>query len=366
MRGNSVSTWRRVMAAGAAAVGILLFLVAQSAAAAGNICRDTAPRTEAVTLLCDGIEKQDRGDHDGAISDFRRALELQPDLAEAHLMLGIGYFYKEDYALALAEYDQYLAVIPDNFHAWSNRAAAYLKSGNLVAARADIDRALALNPNDVQLLENRIVIAREADDLQTVIADCTWLIEHFPPEATCLMERGKALGAESRFAESLADLQRAVELEPTFDTYYFRGVTQYFLGHYEAAIEDFSQTLTLNPDFALAYLKRCSAQYRLQQYRAGLPDCDEFVRRRPDSYDGYYSRGILRSRAADQTGALADYRRAIELAGNPGELANAWYGVGVASERAGRKNEARDAFRRTIDIDPKYQLAHEALARIGK
>lgn len=361
-----MSPWRGMVVAAMAAIGIALSTVAQSASAAGNICDDAARRTEAVTVLCGGIERQDRDDHDGAIGDFRRALELQPDLAEAHLMLGISYFYKKDYALALAAYDQYLAAIPDNFHAWSNRAAAYLKSGNLVAARADIERALALNPNDPQLLENRIVIAREAGDRQTVIADCTWLIDHFPPEATCLMERGKALGAESRHTESLADLQRAVELEPTFDAYYFRGVTRYFLGQYEAAIADFSQTLALNPDFALAYLKRCSARYRLQQYRAGLPDCDEFVRRRPDSYDGYYSRGILRSRTADQAGALADYRRAIELAGNPGELANAWYGVGVASERAGRKQEARDAFRRTVEIDPEYKLAREALQRIGR
>lgn len=243
MRGIPVSTWRRVMVAGTAVVGIALFLVSQSAAAAGNICDDTAPRTEAVSLLCGGIAKQDRGDVDGAMTDFQRALELQPDLAEAHLMLGIGYYDRMDYPLALAEYDQYMAAIRDNFHAWSNRAAAYLKTGNLVAARADIDRALALNPDDPELLENRIVIAREADDQQTVIADCTFLIDRFPPKATWLMERGKALGAESRFTESLADLKRGVELSPTADTYCFRGVTQYFLGNDAAAIGDFSQAL---------------------------------------------------------------------------------------------------------------------------
>lgn len=366
MRDDPVSKWRGMALAGAIFIGIVLMAVSQSAAAAGYICDDTAPRTEAVTLLCSAIDKQDRGDVDGAVADSRRALELQPGLTDAHLVLGTGYFDQKKYGLALAEYDRYLAAVPDNFHGWSNRAAAYLKTGNLSAARADIDRALALNLNDPELLENRIVIAREAEDRQTVIRDCTFLIEHFPPKATWLMERGKALGAETRLAESLADLKRAVELSPTADTYYFRGVTQYFLEQYTAAIEDFSQSLTLDPDFALAYLKRCSARYRLQQYQEGLPDCDEFLRRRPDSYDGYYGRGIIRSRAGDQDGALADYRGAIELARNPGELANAWYGVGVASGRAGKTRDARDAFRRTLDIDPDYRLAREALDRTKK
>lgn len=357
---------RGLITAASAAFGIALLTGGQSALGAGYICGDAAPKTEAVTLLCDGIARQEQGDIDGAISVVKRALTLQPDLVEAHLILGIGYFDKEDYVLALAEYDQYLAAVADNYHGWSNRAAAHLRNGNLAAARADIERALTLNPNDMQLLENRVVIAREAGDLQTVIRDCTWLIDHFQPKATWLMERGKALGAESRLPESLADLRLAVALSPTADAYYFRGVTQYFLANYDAAIEDLSQALVLDPDFEPAYLKRCTALYRQQQYDVALKDCDEFVRRQPESYDGHYSRGIVLSRTGDQDSALADYNRAIELTQDPRELANAWYGVGVTNERAGRNQAAKTAYRRTLDIDPDYQAARKALQQLKK
>ena len=61
---------------------------------------------------------------------------------------------------------------------------------------------------------------------------------------------------------------------------------------------------------------------------------------------------------------MTDYRRAIKLARNPAEMANAWYGVGVASERAGQKKAARDAYRRTIEIDPDYRAARTALQRL--
>ena len=333
---------------------------------ASGICDDPLQSTGAVRLLCSGIEKQDGGDTDGAMTDFERALELQPDLTEAHLMLGIGYYEKKDYTRALEEYDNYLAVIPDNFHAWSNRAAAFLRIGDLAAARADIDRALALNADDPKLLENRIVIAREAADWKTVIRDSTWLLEHFPAQATWLVERGRALGAESRFTESLADLERAVNLGPTASAYLYRGVTRYFLGEYQAAVEDFTAALKDGGDLVSPYLWRCRAQYRLKQYQAGLPDCDEYVMQRPEEYEGYYVRGILSSRAGSQDGAMADYRRAIELAENPGDSANAWYGLGVANERAGRKKDAATAYQRTLDIDPEYELAKEALRRVGR
>ncbi|MDE2465992.1 MAG: tetratricopeptide repeat protein, partial [Alphaproteobacteria bacterium] len=335
-----------------------------SAAAAANICDDSSRGTAAVKLLCAGIERQDRGDIDGAIADFQRAIELQPNLIEAHLMLGTGYYDKEDFAQAIVEFNKYLAVISDNYHAWSNRAAALLKSGNAAAARADIDRALALNPHDPQLLWNRIVIARATHDWPSIITDTTWLLDHYPPEAKWLVQRGRALEEESRYTASLADLQRAVELSPTAVAYFYLGITRGDLGQYESAVEDFTRALAINSNLALAYLSRCKAQYELQQFRAGISDCDEYVKRNPEDYEGYYVRGILRSRARDQSGALADYHRAIELANTASERANAWYGVGLASARAGRVKDARQAYERALEFDPEHRLAKEALSRL--
>ncbi len=208
-------------------------------------------------VFCQGVEKQERGETDGAIDDFVHALELQPNLTDAHLLLGVGYFDRKDYGQAIEEYSKYLAVIPDNYHAWSNRAAAYLRSGNLAAARADIDRALELKPHDSELLENRVVIARESEDFKVVISRLHVVDRALSAKGGWLMDRGKALGAESRYEESLADFQQVVKSSPAADAYYYRGVTRYYLQQYEAAITDFSQALSLDADFTPAYLKRC-------------------------------------------------------------------------------------------------------------
>lgn len=348
-----------------AATGLALACISGFARAEGGLCDGPAP-SEAVTLLCSGISKQESGDTDGSIADFQRALELQPDFPEVHMMLGVSLYAKGDYPGAIERYDRYIEAVPGNFHAWSNRGAAQLQLGNLAAARSDIERALALNPGDPELLENRIVVAREAGDFLSVIQDCTTLIDLYPAKASWLLERGKALGAESRFAESLADLDRVVAMEPSAAAHYFRGVTRYFTGQYESSIKDFSQAIELDATWWSAYQKRCSARYQLQQYQEALPDCDRYVEQAPDRYDGPYTRGIVRSRAGDQDGARSDYLRAIDLARTPEERANAWYGVGLTHERAGQKADAREAYRKTLDIDPAYELARKALKRLGK
>ena len=349
--------------------GLLLAVVTiaiPGVAAATNICDDPSLGLAAVKLVCGGFEKIERGDIDGAVVDGQRALALQPNLSEAHLMLGISYYDKKEYARALVEYNKYLAVNPDNYHAWNNRAGVFLRMGNLAEARSDIDRALVLKPNDPQLLWNRIRIASQADDWQATITDTTWLLDHYPPDAKWLVMRGRALGAVSREREALSDLQRAVRMAPTAEAYFYLGITRDFLGQYESAVEDFTSALSIDRTLVSAYLWRCRAQYHLQQFRAGLLDCDEYVKRNPEDYEGYYVRGILRSRARDQDGALADYRHATELAKTMSERANAWYGIGLANERAGRVKDAREAYYRTLQIDPQYRRAREALGRLRR
>jgi tetratricopeptide (TPR) repeat protein len=330
------------------------------------ICNSPAPRREAIEVYCSGASKQDAGDHEGAIRDLVHALELEPGLYFANFWLGLAYYDNRDYLNSVAAFDQYLTVAPWDYMVLSNRAGAYAAMGNITAAREDIDRALELGSNDVILLENRIEFARAGNDDATVISDASWLIEHHPAKVKWLLRRGNALLHQSRLDEALADSQRATELEPSRDTFFLRGVIQYHQKAYAPAIEDFTRTLTFDPEYAPAYRHLCLSYYGLQAFAIGLTNCDEFVRRAPQVYEGYYERGILRSRVGDQAGAIADYRRAIELARDESRASNAWYGVGIASERSGKMKDARDAYRRALAANPENQQAQQALARLRR
>lgn len=330
------------------------------------LCRDPAPGDAAVGAFCTGLDKDESGDKAGALADFERAAALQPEMPEPHLMLGIAYADEQDYVRAIREYDLYLAAVPENPAAWSNRAHAYFKLGDLAAARADIDRAAQLAPDERTIIENRIVIARQSADWPTVVSDASHLLEQFPNDAALRLERGKALANLDAFESAREDFDRAVVLSPSAEAYYFRGRIHYELGRDDAAIYDFSKAIELDAELVDAYRRRAFAEYRQQRYLGAAQDCAEYARLRPEDGEGYYCRGIMLSRAGDQDAAIADYRRAIELAQSPSMAGNAWYGVGLCHERAQRMTEAIAAYRKAVELYPDQAQARAALERLTK
>jgi tetratricopeptide (TPR) repeat protein len=76
---------------------------------------------DAETHLWHGILLERRGEDESALGAFRRAIEIDPGLVEAHLALGRFYLARRDRAKALAHASQALALDPQNYAARSLR-----------------------------------------------------------------------------------------------------------------------------------------------------------------------------------------------------------------------------------------------------
>ncbi len=90
-----------------------------------------------------------------ARSAAEEALRLQPDLAEAHLALGLVYYYIErDYPRALGELDIARQDLPNDAVVFRLIAAIKRRQGNWKESTASYEKALSLDPRDPILLEN--------------------------------------------------------------------------------------------------------------------------------------------------------------------------------------------------------------------
>jgi len=105
-------------------------------------------RDRAATYVNRGIILLRRGDYRRALRDFDMAIELQPDLAEAHLNRGAALRNIDDAAGAVAALNRALELGPrEPARAYYNRGIAHEDLGELRAAYGDYRRASELAPD---------------------------------------------------------------------------------------------------------------------------------------------------------------------------------------------------------------------------
>jgi tetratricopeptide (TPR) repeat protein len=82
-------------------------------------------------------------------SSIERALAIAPDSPEAHLALGVFYYWgHRDYDSALRALDRAIELQPSNFDSRTFRAAIYRRRGEWRRSLAEFERAEELNPRD--------------------------------------------------------------------------------------------------------------------------------------------------------------------------------------------------------------------------
>ena len=93
-----------------------------------------------------GIAYNSKGDHDRAISDFTRAIELESKYAAAYNNRGGVYNCKVDYDRAISDLTRAIELDPMYVYAYINRGVAYKGKGDYDRAVADYRAALQLDP----------------------------------------------------------------------------------------------------------------------------------------------------------------------------------------------------------------------------
>lgn len=102
----------------------------------------------AATYVNRGILRVSRGDIEGAIKDYNRALELKPELGEAYANMGAAYLRNDDFKAALSQLDKALTLeLKQPSHVYYNRAIVYESLGQNEQAYEDFKQAAALAPD---------------------------------------------------------------------------------------------------------------------------------------------------------------------------------------------------------------------------
>ncbi len=112
-------------------------------------------------------------------------------------------------------------------------------------------------------------------------------------------------------------------------------------------------------DLAATYVNRAVVRTNAGQYKAALGDLERAEALKPQLGEIYASRGNVFYFQDDFEKALAEYDRGIEAGMK--KLHAAHYDRGLALEQLGRIEEAKEAFRHAISLEPQFELAKARL-----
>ena len=202
-----------------------------------------------------GVAYSYSGDIDKALDDFNHALRLNPNDAVVYRERGNIYGFKGDYDRCLADYNRAISIKPNDGTLYVNRANEYDRRGDSSRAKNDYDRAIKLDPNDMLGYANRGLWYLNNYNYEAAINDLTKAISF-------------DIGGYDRvyFWRGLAHLNGAAQ----FNDFINSGIEQKIIFNYisvhqqlQAAIDDFTQYINLAPDDAIAYLNRGLAYQNL-------------------------------------------------------------------------------------------------------
>lgn len=160
-----------------------------------------------------GLSKSNNKDYSGAITDYNKAIQINPKHAKAYLNRGIlKFMLQEDYTGGKADINKSIEIDPNNSLAYYMRGNMKYALKDYSGAIADLDIAEECNNENDAIFYLRGEAKRESKDYNGAIADYSKYIEVKPKYAEAYFKRGLAKANSGQKESGCQDFNTSVEL----------------------------------------------------------------------------------------------------------------------------------------------------------
>jgi serine/threonine-protein kinase len=322
---------------------------------------------------CLGVMLAEQRRDGEAEADYRKAIDLKPDFVEAYYNLGTALRRQKKHAAAEAAFRKTIELRPNFAKAHTNLGLSLQDQGKLIAAEAAFRKTIEIQPNSAIAYSNLGFVLHDLGKYAAAEAACRKAIDLEPGYAVAHSNLGLALSRQGQYVEAERACRKAIDLQPDFALAHVNlGMALGQQGKHVEAEAAFRKAIDLQPDHALAHNNLGLALIRRQKYGEAEATLRKAIDLQPDFAEAYGNLGSALFRQKKHAAAEAASRKAIDLwdanAGPRPKRSAAYNNLGMALGQQGKHVEAEAAFRKAIDLHPDLVQAHVNLgsALIGQ
>ena len=128
-------------------------------------------------------------------------------------------------------------------------------------------------------------------------------------KANSLFDKGNRLSNEEKLGFAFNIYNSLItEHSVNPEVYHHRGYAYMLVGEFDKAIEDFNETIELNPKHPVAYVNRGLAYHLLGEFDKAIVDFSKAIELNPKDLIAYLSRGNSYKSNANSELAIEDYK----------------------------------------------------------
>ncbi len=163
-----------------------------------------------------------------------------------------------------------------------------------------------------------------------------------------LFYRGIAQYNLENYDAAILDFTKIIFYEPDADSYYNRGNCKFNLEDYQGALLDYEKALTLDSDLIGAYFNLGNAKFYAEDYKGAVDSFSKMIRFFPNDYKSYSQRALAYMELKDYKKAFSDFGACILIRPS----SESYYNRGFALLQINYYKEAKGDFLKAIEKNP--------------
>ena len=196
---------------------------------------------------------------DSSVKDYKKAITLKPDYAEAYYNLGVTLRELGQIDDALKSYKKALAIKHEYPGAHNNLGSILLDLGSLDSAADHFEWAVAFKPDYPEAHNNLGVVERQQEKYNQAIKSFEKAIDINPNYVQAHSNLGNCLQDIGQLDAAMTCYENALIINPNYAPSYLDiGFVHREKGQIDNAIKFFEKALAINPNYAQVYDNLCN------------------------------------------------------------------------------------------------------------